>query len=36
VTRLRGQPITESAQQESAAIRAEPVPACDYHHGSTL
>src|SRR6516165_1029317 len=36
MTRLRGQTITESAQQNAATVGAELVPACHYHHGSTL
>ena len=36
MTRLRGQTITESAQQNAATAGAQLVSACDYRHGSTL
>src|SRR5215467_3119613 len=33
MTCLRGQTITESAQQNAATAGTELVPSCDYHHG---
>src|SRR5262249_52079412 len=36
MTSLRGQPVTEGAHQDATSLWAEPVPARDYRHESTL
>jgi hypothetical protein len=36
MTRLRGQPVTESTQNDAPSVRAKLVATRKYRHGSTL